>query len=125
MFLLGLWPVVLLAQAPAPTLPRHHSLSLEAQSVANGGEASAKDSTKAQNGPITTTNGGRWKDRRSISATSTRINNRTNLRVDIRNLGATPDGAAAGMVFRRRSRGQHGPQSWGRRISFSTRARRM
>ena len=98
-FLLGLWPVVLLAQVPAPTLPRHHSLSLEAQSVANGGEASNKDSSKTQNGPIATTNGDAVVGQTTQLRDQHKADNRTNLRVDIRNLGATPDGARLEWYF--------------------------
>lgn len=98
-FLLGLWPVALLAQAPAPMLPRHHSLSLEAQSVTNGGAASNTAGSKTQNGPIATTNGDAVLGQTTQLRDQHKADNRTNLRVDVRNLGATPDGARLEWYF--------------------------
>ena len=93
-----LWPFALLAQAPATI--RHHSFSLDVQTVSNGGTGASSANTTGQNGQIQPYDG--------TASTSVQIlhqqdqhisSNSTNLKATVHNLAAIPDSATLEWYF--------------------------
>ena len=78
--------------APSPqSPPRHHSLTLEAQSIANGGTVNVATAAGTREGTVLTTEAEQVDARLSIQQDRHDTSNRTNVRVSIRNLATLPD----------------------------------